>query len=232
MIPQAAKNTIQGETRHEDDFYATPGICTEVLLERLNALRFYNQHFYGHRLHEIWEPACGDLAISKVFHTGGFTVMNSDIVDRCTEDTTYNRWKKAGCWFKWDFIGPNQGKLPITARYKDTWEDLAVITNPPFKHWLEFAVKALEYTNEVCLFGMLNYLSGIGRYNQLFSVNPPQLIMVFPKRVEFSNGSNFYDFCWYIWNDELKQQNDGRTIIEWINPDQLDFKQYKLWSKA
>ena len=146
-------------------------------------------------------------------------------------DTTYTRWKKAGCWFKWDFIGPNQGKLPITARYKDTFEDLAIVTNPPFKHWLEFAVKALEYSNEVCLFGMLNYLSGIKRYNQLFSVNPPQLIMVFPKRVEFSNGSNFYDFCWYIWNDELKQQNDGRTIIEWINPDQLDFKQYKLWSK-
>ena len=226
MIPQAAKNTIQGETRHEDDFYATPAICTEVLLERLMKLRFYRSN-----IPHIWEPACGDLAISKVFRTGGFIVLNSDIVNRCQAYTYHERWEKAGCWFQWDFL-KSSSELPI-----DEWEETrsrqrAIITNPPFKHWLEFALKALSYTNEVCLFGMLNYLSGIKRYNQLFSVDPPQLIMVFPKRVEFSNGSNFYDFCWYIWNDELKEANDGRTIIEWVHPDQLDFKQYKLWSNA
>jgi hypothetical protein len=221
MIPEAAKNTVKSNTRHDDDFYATPAICTEVLLKRLMQLRFYHMGIY-----DIWEPACGDLAISKVFQNSGFIVKNSDIVDRCNSRDLRPR----GRWFRWDFIGDNSDKplgivgAPLTRT--------AIITNPPFKHWLEFAIKSLSYTNEVCLFGMLNYMSGIKRFNQLFSVKPPQLIMVFTKRVEFSNGSNFYDFCWYVWSDELKQQNEGRTIIEWISPDQLDFNQYKLWSKA
>ncbi|WP_201159425.1 hypothetical protein [Rhodoplanes elegans] len=58
-----------------DDFYATPPVAVEALLqvERLPRL--------------IWEPACGDGAIVNVLRAAGYDVAATDLVDRGCPDS-------------------------------------------------------------------------------------------------------------------------------------------------
>ena len=52
------------------DFYATPPECTEALINALPDM-FTNKI--------IWEPACGNGAISGVFLRRGFSVQSTDL---------------------------------------------------------------------------------------------------------------------------------------------------------
>jgi hypothetical protein len=56
--------------REKNDFYPTPPMATERLLDV--------EQFNG----EIWECACGDGAISDVLINKGFNVYSSDLIDR------------------------------------------------------------------------------------------------------------------------------------------------------
>ena len=62
--------TMVSNDRKENDFYPTPKWATEQLLKY--------EKFDG----DIWEPACGDGAISEVLKEHGYTVTSSDIIDR------------------------------------------------------------------------------------------------------------------------------------------------------
>lgn len=52
------------------EFYPTPPEATRALLSV--------ESFEG----DIWEPACGDGAISKVFEAAGYQVVSTDLIDR------------------------------------------------------------------------------------------------------------------------------------------------------
>jgi hypothetical protein len=56
--------------RAGEDFYATPAWVTEALLRHI--------HFRG----PIWEPCCGDGAMSNVLGRHGYTVVSTDIAAR------------------------------------------------------------------------------------------------------------------------------------------------------
>ena len=56
--------------REQNDYYATPGIAVEKLLERETFSKY------------IWEPACGEGHISKVLEAHDYDVASSDIIDR------------------------------------------------------------------------------------------------------------------------------------------------------
>ena len=56
--------------RAGEDFYATPAWVTEALLRHI--------HFRG----PIWEPCCGDGAMSTVLGRRGYTVVSTDIAAR------------------------------------------------------------------------------------------------------------------------------------------------------
>lgn len=58
------------ENRQRDDFYPTPPVGTEALLDV--------ESFEG----LIWEPACGDGAICKVLEAAGYKTIASDLIDR------------------------------------------------------------------------------------------------------------------------------------------------------
>ena len=55
--------------REENDYYATPPIAVEKLLE--------NESFS-----DIWECACGEGHISKILINNGYNVKSSDLIDR------------------------------------------------------------------------------------------------------------------------------------------------------
>ena len=61
---------ISGYDREGKDFYATPPWVTEALLQHV---RFRAP---------IWEPCCGDGAMSSVLADHGYDVVSTDLVDR------------------------------------------------------------------------------------------------------------------------------------------------------
>jgi hypothetical protein len=61
---------ISGYEREVQDFYATPSWVTEALLQHVG-LRG-----------PVWEPCCGDGAMSTVLAAAGYEVVSTDICDR------------------------------------------------------------------------------------------------------------------------------------------------------
>jgi hypothetical protein len=61
---------VSGFERAGNDFYATPSWVTEALLKHIR--------FRG----PIWEPCCGDGAMSSVLGRHGHEVVSTDLVDR------------------------------------------------------------------------------------------------------------------------------------------------------
>lgn len=61
---------VSGYEREGRDFYATPGWVTEALLQHVN--------FRG----AVWEPCCGEGAMSSVLAAHGHEVISTDIADR------------------------------------------------------------------------------------------------------------------------------------------------------
>jgi hypothetical protein len=79
LLPPAAKSPrlidvraihVSGYEREGRDFYATPAWVTEALLQHVQ--------FRG----PVWEPCCGDGAMSAVLAAQGYDVVSTDIADR------------------------------------------------------------------------------------------------------------------------------------------------------
>ena len=71
-VSRSARRGYSDPGRQADDFYRTPPAATQALLER-------ERDFMPPR---IWEPACGDGAMSRVLEASGREVISTDLVDR------------------------------------------------------------------------------------------------------------------------------------------------------
>jgi len=172
--------------RDPQDFYRTPTYATEKLLEL--------EQFEG----TIWEPACGDGAISKVLIENGysrFNIYSTDLFD--------HGYGHSGI----DFL-----KVKNNSTYDN------VITNPPYKYAQEFIEKGLEVANKkVVMLLKLNFLEGQKRY-EFFKRTPLKNIYVFSKRLSFdkgkekSKGNGLLAYAWYVWEKEYS----GKPMIDWI----------------
>jgi hypothetical protein len=89
---------VSGYDREGRDFYATPAWVTEALLRHVR--------FRG----PVWEPCCGDGAMSSVLAEHGYEVVSTDLVDR--------GFGEAGV----DFLTCH--KVPRACR--------SIVTNPPY----------------------------------------------------------------------------------------------------
>ena len=101
------------------DFYATPpeAVHSLIAIER--------KWFPDCRV--IWEPACGDGAISKVLESYHYDVVSTDLVDR----------------------GYGEGGRDFLTCA--SLVNSAIITNPPFKLAREFIDTALEHAPYVAM---------------------------------------------------------------------------------
>lgn len=172
--------------REKDDYYATDPIAADWLLklEKIN--------------NPIWECACGEGHLSKVFENSGYTVKSTDIIDR--------GYGQGGI----DFLNQNE-----------KWNG-DIITNPPYKYSEQFVYKALSLINEnykVMMFFKLLFLEGKKR-KELFQMYPPIRIWVSSSRIGCAkNGkpeefkSSAIAYAWFIWEKGYK----GDTIIKWFN---------------
>ena len=175
--------------RQNEDFYATDPIAAKLLLE----VESFSDN--------IWECACGQKHLSKVFEDNGYNVRSSDLVDRCGNEI-------------FDFLSIENQE----------WNG-DIITNPPYKYAKDFIEKSLSIIpqgNKVAMFLKIQFLEGKER-KKLFQAFPPKVIYVSSSRIlcaknaEFERmiegGGSAVAYAWYVWEKGYK----GDTIVKWIN---------------
>ena len=175
--------------RQNEDYYATDPIAAELLLDVEN--------FEG----DIWECACGEKHLAKVFEDHGYNVRSSDLIDRCGNEV-------------FDFLSMENQSFNGN-----------IVTNPPYKYATEFIYKALQIIPEgkkVAMFLKVQFLEGKER-KKLFLNYPPKYIYVSSSRIlcaknaEFERmkqgGGSAIAYAWYVWEKGYK----GNTILKWIN---------------
>jgi hypothetical protein len=184
-MAQSRAHSLVGfsEGRPADDFYVTPREAVEALLQV--------ESFDG----IIWEPACGDGAISKVLEETGHSVISSDLIDRGYGATGV------------DFL--------TTMEFVDH-----IITNPPFRYAEEFVDQALSSTSgKVAMLFKLDFLGGKKR-KAMFARTPLKKVYVFSWRIKmarngdsekYKNGS-MLTFAWFVWDHAHK----GEPTIGWL----------------
>ena len=163
----------------------------------------------------IWECASGETHIADVLKGYGYNVRTSDIVKRTPTTEVKDFLKSRRKW------------------------DGDIITNPPFKYALEFIDKALSLVGEghkVAMFLRLQFLEGIGRYENLFKDNPPKTVYVASRRIKCGKDGDFNSsmssimcLAWFVWEKGFK----GNTVIKWINHDEeLDESRMRATQKV
>ena len=176
------------EERQEEDYYATDPKAAELLLEVEPELDY------------IWECACGEGHLAKVFYKANKLQEASDLINR--------GYGIAGL----DFL-------------KTTWQDCGIcniVTNPPYKYAKEFTEHALEIVQEgkkVCMFLKVTFLEGKAR-KQFFKKYPPKTIYVCSGRIPCAKNGDFdkypssaVAYAWFVWQKGYA----GETIVKWIN---------------
>ncbi len=172
--------------REKDDFYATPPASTKALLSV--------ECFDG----AIWEPACGDGAISRVLQEAGYSVISSDLVNR----------------------GHGENRIDFLMEYQPRAPN--IVTNPPFKLASQFVRNALRLTTgKVAMLLKVGFLEGVER-GDLYDAHPFARLWVFRKRQTFlkngdesvtMNGAGgMIAYGWFIWD----RSHTGKPTLGWI----------------
>lgn len=173
---------VDHENREKDDFYPTPPEGTRALLGV--------EKFSG----AVWEPACGDGAISKEFEAAGYTMVSTDLVDRGYGTPRI------------DFLMETRLAAPN------------IVTNPPFKLGVPFLRKSLDLGAEkICFLMRLNWLEGAER-RAIFESSPLARVWVFSRRLtswrlgEEGKTGGMFAFAWFVWD----RQHSGPPTLGWI----------------
>ena len=97
-----------------------------------------------------------------------------------------------------------------------------VITNPPFRLAERFIARGLAVARTgVAVIVRTSFLEGVGRYENLYSPNPPSIVAQFCERVPMVKGridaraSTATSYCWLVW---IKGWPLHGTRFDWIPP--------------
>lgn len=178
--------------RAEHDFYATDPIAAEWLLK------------IQPQLNNIYEVACGQGHLAKIFDSHNVLGKASDLIDR--------------------------GYGSVCNFYDVEEWDGDIVTNPPFSEAIQFIMHALDIIKNgrfACFFLKIQFLEGNKR-KKFFIENPPKYVYVSSSRIPCAMNGEFYQidkngksklvnsatcFAWYIWQKGYK----GETILRWFN---------------
>ncbi len=180
-----ARSVIPSEDREKDDFYPTPEPATRSLLATEK---------FGPK---IWEPACGDGAISRVFEAAGHEVVSTDLMDRGYGESRI------------DFLMERRLLAP------------QIVTNPPFKMAEQFVRHALDLgADKVAMMLRLAWLEGSQR-KALFESTPLARVLVASRRLSMSRGGvdqgkgggSMIAFAWFVWD----RSHTGAPELGWFD---------------
>lgn len=173
--------------REQHDYYATDPVAGEWLLK------------LEPDLNNIWECACGEGHLAKVFDKAGKLQFATDLIDRGYGEIL-------------DFLD-----VDTSIKYNGD-----IVTNAPYKFAEQFIRKALDIVadgHKVCMFLKLTFLESKSR-KQLFEQYPPKTIWVSSSRIPCAKNGDFEQYPssavaygWYIW----EKGYTGDTIVKWFN---------------
>ena len=169
MTKVSAAQIIGGDSstgRQKNDFYRTPCEAVIALLRQ-----------YPNLPESIWEPCCGDGAISKVLEDYGKKVISSDLFDR-------------------GYGTPGIDLLKVRERQSDT-----LITNPPFNIADQIIEKSMDIgVNFIALLLKQTYWNTQKR-TPLFLKHRPAVIHTLNWRLDFLGlKSPAMDCMWCVWD--------------------------------
>lgn len=170
------------EPKDSADYYPTPGWATRALAERFPVDGSL-----------IWEPASGGGHMAQALaEYSPQKIIATDLYDH----TPHRFDVRAGV----DFLTADI--LQITDGRRLDW----VVTNPPFNRAGEFISRALSASHfGVAMFARTVFIEGCGRYNDIFSQNPPSQMLQFSERVGINKGvtarksSSATACAWFVW---------------------------------
>jgi hypothetical protein len=176
------------------EFYPTPPEAVRALLSV--------ETFDG----PIWEPACGDGAISRQLVSAGYEVVSTDLVDH-----------------GYGFFGIDFFREP-TARAKH------IVTNPPYgrglaDHFIGHALRLTRQTGgSVAMLLNLASLCHPTRHAKFINT-PPAAIYGIDQLVCYPNGhareatvhTLDHRYCWMVW----KPHHSGRPTFWWLSMDEF-----------
>lgn len=161
------------------DFYPTPPEVTRALCDHLE------RHLLIGKGAWIWEPACGDGAMSEVFIERGYNVFSSDI-----RETGYKDQRSIH-----NFL--DAMKMDVNSDW--------IITNPPFNVSEAFIHRCMNdrFNRPFALLLKSQYWHSMRR-NSLFYERKPMFICPLSWRPSFEGKgkSSLMDFIWTIWGRE------------------------------
>ena len=203
------------DRREKDDYYPTPPEATKAMMGRCpwlvhTGFQPGDEGQEGHK-YDIWEPACGEGHMSKVFEEYGLRTYSTDLVDRGYGDA-----------HNVDFLMEQKSHAP--------W----IVTNPPYKLANDFVKHAYKLQSEsqygegFIFLLRLAFLEGQKRYAEIFKDMPPTKVLVHTKRLtlirgdhdEAWYGSGKTAMAWFIWEIDPFRKEFGtpreQPVIQWI----------------
>lgn len=190
MAANRRSREVRDAPSTDDDWYPTPPSITAALLEREMLTP------------RVWEPACGDGAMSRVLIDHGYRVHSTDLMHR--------GYGEGGHDFLRATALPDRGDA-----------DWSIVTNPPFNRAGKFASHALTLNpRKLCLFVRCSFLEGQRRGGSLFRDHPPARFWVFSTRQTLWRGGDpnarseggAMAFAWVVW----ERHHRGGPLIGWI----------------
>ena len=190
------------------DYYATPPQEVTNILKTMG-LEITAQDY-------VLDPACGGGHMMKgiVDYFPKVQLVGTDIKDRTTQlikdlkentNSTYYYGKE------YDFLSD---EYPVK-------ECDYIIMNPPFSIIIPFVQHSLDIAKKgVLMFGRLQFLESVARYEKIFVDNPPTDVWVYVDRVAcYKNGdfstkpSSVQAYAWFYWDKEKIGQNTNLKFI-------------------
>lgn len=181
--------------RKPADFYPTPFDVTESLIPIMESIR---QKIAPGRPFRVWEPACGDMDMSRVLEWHGYEVTSTDL-----RETGQGI---GGFDFLNDDPQEKWGWLP---------EPDMIVTNPPFSLAADFIERALAYTPNVAMLVKIDYWNAVSRL-PLWRKRIPQFFLPLTWRPAFlakeRGNSPLMNCAWCVWTEA--SSDEGICAVE------------------
>ena len=159
------------------------------------------EEFHG----KTWEPACGKGAISEVLRDYGISVLSSD---------------------KHDYGYGDSGIDFLRKRHREKYMLDAdnIITNPPFKLAVDFALLGCDFIRQthgkLALLERLVWLESAAR-KPMFESTPLARVHVFSRRLPRMHRPDYKEhkaasmvaFAWFVW----EWDHEGPPTLSWID---------------
>lgn len=187
--------------RAELDYYSTPTCEVENILHTLNL-------DMNHKT--VLEPCIGGgHMVDGIVNYCLEKDMNPILIGTDFKDRGYDN-ERCNIQYDLDFLADD---YPINMAN-------IIIMNPPYATLEPFLIRALEIAKDyLVVLCRTQVIEGEGRYNNIFTDNPPTYIYQYVNRIqcwrngEKPSGSSAQAYCWLVWD---KSQSGAEPILRWI----------------